>query len=513
MNLQAVGKILGFLLLLLTGGMVIPLGISSYDFIVSNDPYTILPLQGLLAGIAGGLLFSMALLFLCRAANTNIGSAEAILLVFLSWFIGAIIAALPFYSWAHFQQSALSIKSPFTNPFNCLFETISGLTTTGASILTNIPAVPDALLFWRALVQWYGGLGIVVLFVAILPMIAGANKRLFSAEATGISKDGNTPKIQETARTLWLIYFGFTCLQVLVMMLLDPHMSLFTAVTIAFSTTATAGFSIFNESAGTLLPSVQWTLIVFMMISGVNYGLYYQLLRGRWRSFINDSEFKTYISILLIAAIIVGFAIQKTEYNLMTGDAAPHSIEQTIRDAWFQVVSIQTTTGFSNADYNTWPLVTHYTLLALMFIGGCGGSTSGGIKVSRILIAFRLFGAQLEKVYRPAVIRPLRVGNISISESLKIGILLHILAVVALAFFGAFCLLLFEGDIDGITAFSASVAAINNIGPGLSAVGATSNYAWMTDASKFLLSLLMLIGRLEVFTVMVLFTKRYWRPK
>lgn len=511
MNYSAVGKILGLLLLLLTAGMILPLIIAVTDFFTSSNPYQIIPLQGILSGIVAGLLISMTLLYVNRNADTNIGKSEAILLVFLSWFVGAIVAAMPFYFWAEYHLTATEKASPFTNFINCLFETVSGLTTTGASILTDISAIPDALLFWRALIQWYGGLGIVVLFVAILPMISGGNKKLFSAEATGISKDGSTPKIQETARSLWIIYVAITALQVIIMKILDPSLSLFTAVTFAFSTAATAGFSIFNESAGGMLPSIQWVIIIFMVIAGVNYGLYYQLVRGKWRDLIFDTEFICYISILAIASLLISINISDHSYFNMLGEAAGSSLEQTIRDATFQVVSIQTTTGFSNADFNLWPLFSQYILLGIMFVGGCGGSTGGGVKVSRIVTCFRLFISQLEKVYRPSVIRPIKVGKTALGEEVKITIMLHFLAIIVLSFVGAILLILFENDIDSFSAFSASVATLNNIGPGFSLVGATQNYSWLSNSSKSVLVLWMLIGRLEVFTVLVIFTPRFWK--
>lgn len=511
MNFAAVGKILGILLLLLTAGMLIPLGVSVYDFIQAKSALDILPVQGLLGGICAGLISSLTLIFYNRSASTNVGKSEAVLLVFLCWTVGAVVSASPFFFWARLNMQATGAISPFTNLVNCVFETVSGLTTTGASILTDIPAVPDSLLFWRALLQWYGGLGIVVLFVAVLPMIAGGNKKLFSAEATGISKDGTTPKIQETAQSIWLIYAGITLLQVVLMMIFDPSLSLFTCLTTAFSTAATAGFSIFNESAGTFLPSVQWILVIFMMIAGVNYGLYYQLFRGKWRDILFDSEFKAYLSILFLSTAVIAFCIHGQNYVNMMGEAPQGGALQSVLDSAFQVVSIMTTTGFSNADSDMWPTLCKIILVSLMFVGGCGGSTGGGIKVIRIISAFKLLSSQIEKVYRPSVIRPIKLGHSVIPEAQRQGILLHILAVLLLSLLGTVLLVLFEPSIDMSSAFSASIASINNIGPGLSLVGATQNYSWMSDWSKVTLTLWMLIGRLEVFTVLVVFSPRFWK--
>lgn len=511
MNFKAVGKILGLLLLLLTCGMVFPLGIAIYDFTQGATPQAATPVQGILTGIIVGLVSSIALMFFNRDARTNVGKSEAILLVFLAWLLGSVLAAFPFFFWAQYALAYSGLETPFTSMINCTFESVSGLTTTGASILTDIRAIPDSLLFWRAILQWYGGLGIVVLFVAVLPMIAGGNKKLFSAEATGISKDGSTPKIQETARYLWLIYLGFTISQVAIMLITEPGLSLFSAITFAFSTTATAGFSIYNESVGSLTPATQWVIITFMLISGVNYGLYYQLFRGRWRDLVRDVELKWYLIIIFVSTATITLVIHGVNYNDMSGQIVTGSWVQNLRDAALQVVSINTTTGFSSADSNQWPVICQMIMVCLMFIGGCGGSTGGGIKVIRIVSSFKLFFSQMEKVYRPQVIRPIKVGRQALQNHTKIAILLHILAIILLSFMGAGLLFIFEPQIDGATAFTASIATVNNIGPGFSLVGATQNYSFFSDSSKLLLTFWMLIGRLEVFTVLVIFSPRFWK--
>lgn len=514
LELRTISKVLGALILLLGVGMLIPLGIALWQHHQLGTDASLMTIQAMAGGIAIAILVASALLIAGRGAEDEVGRAEAVILVFSVWTVGALVGSMPFFIWGQIYASGHPEESvAFASLINCMFETVSGLTTTGASILSNIESVPSALLFWRAMMQWYGGLGIVVLFVAILPFIAGGNRRLFSAEATGITKDGSTPKIQETARALWTIYVGITILQVVLMMLFDPDMSLFTAMTFAFSTTATAGFSVYNSSVGNMVPAVQWTIIAFMLLSGINYGLYYALWRRKFSEVLRDIELRTYLVIMFVAVLFVAVNISSENYGNMFGNMRRTDVETIFRDATFQVVSITTTTGFSNADSNMWPLLSQVILIGLMFVGGCGGSTGGGIKVIRFVVLFKLFYYQLEKAYRPNVVRPLKIGRKVLGDHLKVGILIHILIVFFLAFLGTFLLACFESDIDAISAFTASVATINNIGPGFGLVGATGNYEWMSDPSKLLLTLWMLIGRLEVFTVLVIFSPRFWKQK
>lgn len=513
MQFKIIAKILGILLLLLGVGMLVPLAIAIRDYLDVDSLQNFHCMEAFGFSFVATSIIAGALFWFGRDGDDNIGRSEAVILVSAVWVFGGMIGALPFYLWGQLTLASTGQTVEFASFINCVFETVSGLTTTGASILSNIESIPFALLFWRAMVQWYGGLGIVVLFVAILPFIAAGNRRLFSAEATGITKDGSTPKIQETARALWSIYVGITLLQAILMMLFDSQMSLLTALTFSFSTAATAGFSVLNSSTGALLPSVQWIIIVFMLIAGVNYGLYYSLWRRRFREVASDTELRTYLLIIAVATIIITINIHGQPYFNMFGTVDETTVERTVRDAAFQVVSINTTTGFSNADSNMWPLLSQIVLIGLMFIGGCGGSTGGGIKVIRFVVLFRLFYYQLEKIYRPNVIRPLKIGRKVLSDQLKIGILIHVLIVFFLAFLGTLLLAIFEPQIDAISAFTASVATLNNIGPGFALVGATGNYTWLGDASKVLLTLWMLIGRLEVFTVLVIFSPRFWNQR
>ena len=397
-NIKAISRILGILSALNTTAMFIPLSIALYDYFLDSSQLSILSMVSLSTSIMIGYLVSLLFYLYGRKASDHLISSDAMALVTFSWLSASAVAALPFFLWGHLAHNLMGLETPFTNYINCIFETVSGFTTTGASILTNFKTIPDSLMFWRAMVQWFGGLGIVVLFVAVLPMITGKNRSLYSAETTGISTDSSTPKIQDSARRLWVIYCCITLAQVVLMMLSDWTMTLFDAFTFAFSSAATAGFSIYAESAGSLNPVTQWIIIFFMTVAGVNYALYEQVSRGRFKKLFFDEEFRWYIIIQLAATMLIAYNIYNVSYLDMSGNQAAKDIGTVVRDSAFQVVSINTTTGFSTADSNMWPLFSQYILIALMFIGGSGGSTGGGVKVSRVIAGAKLIYSNLEKV-------------------------------------------------------------------------------------------------------------------
>ena len=514
MHLKSVIRSLGLLLLLMVLSMSFALAWGIYEAYETPGPENWQAVYALLVAMGIGCAMALGFLVLARGATGKIGIREALLLTTISWLWGAFVGALPFYSWALISADGIG-HHPFLNFVNCYFEAMSGLTTTGASILSDIPALPKAILLWRANIQWLGGLGIVVLFVAILPWLASGNQKLYRAESTGISSDTGTANLEAMARGLWGVYMGITALQVILMKLCDSELSWFTAITFGFSTAATAGFSIFNESAGTLNVLNQWVVAIFMMIAGVNYALLYGLVRGNVRRFAEDWEFKSYITIVVIATVLIFFNILLSSYPDMLGNEASPSALVRLKDAFFQVVSIQTTTGFSNANSDAWPAFSQIILVLLMFIGGCGGSTGGGIKVIRIVSAFRLMLSDIEKVYRPHIVRPVKVGAKIMDAQARQNVLVYILIVLFLSGLATLILALLENQrgLDLTTLFTAVVACINNIGPGFSLVGVTQNYLHFADSSKVMLAMLMVIGRLEVFTVLALFMPRYWRRR
>jgi trk system potassium uptake protein TrkH len=464
-----------------------------------------------------GLAVGGALWLTLRRTTAHLGRREALLMVALSWLVGAALAAAPFLFWAHLVGEEMA-DHPFRTFINCYFEAMSGLTTTGATVLKDIEAVAPSLLFWRALTHWLGGLGIVLLFVAILPSLGVGGKRLFRIEAPGPEPEGVRPHIRDTARTLWYIYLGLTVVEILALILIG-RLDLYHACCHTFATLATGGFSTRNASVGAheSLP-VDVIIIIFMIFAGANFGLYYQVIRRKWKSFFGDTELRVYLSVMFIGALLVIGATWASvdPITLTTGEKVESNLGNSIRQGLFTTVAIKTTTGFCTADFNQWPFLARAVLVMLMFIGGSAGSTAGGIKVIRVWIAFRVMIAEVEKAFRPNVVRPIRVGGAKVDTDLKLSAIAFLVGIIVLFALGAGAVMLLEqafgdGTCDFTTAATASVATLCTIGPGLGKIGAVENYGWLSDASKIVLSLLMALGRLEIFAILVLFTPRFWK--
>ena len=459
---------------------------------------------------AGAVIGFLAWLLTCRDKG-NIGRREAMLLVSVSWVVVGQLAALPYLLWAHLSGAGDGAH-PFHSDVNCFFEAISGLTTTGATILSDIESLPRSIHLWRALTQWLGGLGIVVLFVAVLPLLGAGGKRLYRVEAPGLSPEGVKPHIRETARILWFIYMGLTVAQILSLWLVG--LDWFDATCHTFTTLATAGFSTRNSSVGGLdSGAVEGVIIAFMVLAGVNFGLYYQLWRGRIRNVWKDVELRFYLVLILVAGVIVTLCILPQAIVTTTGKTLDPDAVQAVRHGFFTTVAIQTTTGFCTADFNQWPFVAKAVLITLMFVGGCGGSTSGGIKVIRIWNTIRVMLAEIEHAFRPSVVRPVKVGGAPLDPDLRLGAVAYVLGIVILFAIGSVTIMVLEpaeSECTFATAASASLSTVCTIGPGIEGVGAVENYGWFTDASKLFMTLLMLIGRLEVFAIIVLFSPRFW---
>lgn len=496
--------------------MLLPVGWATYDCWIGagNAPGEAETIGAFVIAIAIGIVSGCVLFLLGRGSGGQLGRREALLLVALGWIVGGAFAALPFWIWAGLHDFPQNQDPSFQSWINSYFEAMSGLTTTGATVLVDIPTIPHGLLMWRAMTHWLGGLGIVVLFVAVLPMLGVGGKRLFRIETTGPSAEGVTPRIQDTAQLLWLIYLTLTAAEMLLLRFLGG-MSWFESVTHTFATLATGGFSTENGSIGAFSPLAHWIVIAFMLLAGINFGLYHQILRGRFREVLRNTELRVYLAILLVASLIVLLSIYGTPYPDTTGRSVENSAGHAVRDAVFQVVSIQTTTGFCTANFEEWSFLVKGVLIGLMFIGGCGGSTGGGIKVVRILVICKVMLVELERAFRPNVVRPIRVGQNPVDEQQRLAILAYAMGIVVLFCLGTLLLMALEESdrLDGVTAATAVVATLNNIGPGLSRVGAIENYAWFSDASKLLLCLLMAVGRLEVFAILALFMPRFWRTQ
>ena len=518
MNWRFVINQLGLLSLLLSGAMVV-VGLAGLGFEwYSAERIDFDATFALLGTICVSVLVGGFLWLRTRGAGKHVGRREALLLVGVSWLIGAAVAGLPYFLWAHWHCGPAE-QHPFLNPVNCYFEAMSGLTTTGATVLggaASIESLPQSLLLWRAFTQWLGGLGIVVLFVAVLPTLGVGGRRLFRVEAPGPAPEGLRPHIRETATTLWLIYFILTAVEIVALKL--AGMSFFDSLCHTFTTVATAGFSPKDASLGHYAsPAIHTIVIIFMVLAGVNFGLYYQLSRKRFRQVLQDTELRVYLGLLLVGTAIVTLSLINSPITL-TKDLTvlEPSVASAIHHGVFTAVSIQTTTGFVTSDFNLWPFAAQAVLVLAMFIGGSAGSTAGGLKVIRIWVALKVMLAEIERVFRPQVVRPLRLGNSVVDDELKLATVAYILGLVVLFIFGAGAVMLLEqwtgnGTCDFTTAAVSSIACLFNIGPGLGHVGAIENYEWLSNGSKMVLTLLMALGRLEVFAIIVLVIPRFWR--
>ncbi len=469
-------------------------------------------LWALLASAAAGAGLGGGLWAVTRRNRGRLGRREALLLVAMSWLIGAALCAAPYLIWAHLSEDA-GPEHPFRSFVDCYFESMSGLTTTGATILSDIPPIPRSILLWRAMTHWLGGIGIVVLFVAVLPSLGVGGKKLFRVEAPGPSPEGVRPHIRETARALLGIYVGLTVTEIVVLKLVG--LDWFDALCHTLATLATGGFSTHNASIGHFEgSSVHVVIIIFMFLAGVNFSLYYQLVKGRVGSVWRDTELRVYVGFVVLGSAIVTLSILNTPIVLTSGETVGPSAGMAAREGVFAVLTVQTTTGFCSGDFDRWPFVAKATLLALMFVGGSAGSTAGGIKVIRIWIAIKVMWGEIEKAFRPNVIRPLRIGRTTIDADLRLGTLAYVLGIVILFGVGGGLIMMLEppeSGCDFTTASTASAATLLNIGPGLHKVGATQNYGWFTAGSKAVMCVLMAIGRLEVFAILVLFQPHFWR--
>ncbi len=518
MNYVIVVNQAGLLGVLLSGIMLATsglfLGVQLYGGgSVENSAITALFVAG-----TGGLLLSGSAWFLSRGRSKHFGRKEALLLVAVSWIGGALIGALPFWIWALIQPADLG-SHPFQSFVNCYFESMSGLTTTGATVLSDIESLPRSLLLWRALTQWLGGLGIVVLFVAVLPGLGVGGKRLFQIESPGPAPEGLQPHIRETARWLWIIYLGLTVAEVLLLWQV-AGMSGFDAICHTFATLASGGFSTMNASVGAYhkTPAVDLIVIVFMLLAGINFGLYYRLCRGKLSAVRDDVEIRVFLGILLVGTVIVcgSLALSPKPVLIMDGVTEVAPFGETLRQGVFTTISIQTTTGFCTSDFNQWPFVAKAVLLMLMFVGGSSGSTAGGIKVMRVWVALKVLFAEIEHVFRPHVVRPLRIGGRTVLHEQRLGAVAYVLGILLLFGLGSVTIMSLEtlnaeSDCDFISASTSCIATVLNVGPGLAKVGAVENYGWFSDATKMVMCVLMVLGRLEVFAIIVLLSPAFWR--
>lgn len=478
-NYRLIFRIIGFLLMVEAGFMFTAVPVAWHY--CGWECNTMLISSGIT------LLTGIVLFALNAGANRQIGKREGYLIVTFTWIITSFFGALPFW---------LSGDIPsFTDAY---FETISGFTTTGASILTDIEAMPRDLLYWRSLTHWLGGMGIIVLSVAILPILGIGGMQLFMAEMPGVTYDKLHPRITATAKRLWAIYILLTILQFL--LLWFGEMDWFDSLCHTFGTMATGGFSTRNNSMAAFGPYSQYIVILFMFLAGTNFTLHYFALHGWFGKVAKNEEFRAYATIILVSLGIITFGLYFNQQG---------NFEATFRDALFTIVSILTTTGFVTVDYLQWPVLFWVIVFLLMFIGGSAGSTGGGIKVIRQMLLLKNSWMELRRAIHPNAVLPVKFNGKSVSLDIIYKVMAFFLMYVLI--FAAGVLVLSALGIDFETAVGASIASLGNIGPGIGLVGPVFNYAFMPDAAKWVLGFLMLLGRLELFTVLMVFSPYFWR--
>ncbi len=421
-----------------------------------------------------------------RGEKIQLGNREGVAVVGLSWIFACIAGALPYVLAAHVDFA------------QAVFETASGFTTTGATVFADIESLPRGILFWRSLTHWLGGMGIIVFSLAILPFMGAGGMQLYKAEVTGPLKDKVAPRLADTARSLWFIYVLLTALLTLALRL--EGMNLFEAVNHAFSTIATGGFSTRNASAAVFSPLIQWTLIIFMALAGMNFGLHYLALRGRPIAYARSTECLAYMGLIAAGSLIIAVLLFR---------AGGGGAEESLRAAAFQVVSLCTTTGFITSDYLQWPLLTQGILLFFILIGASAGSTAGGIKVMRLVVVYRAIVVEMRRLVHPHVVEHVKMDGRSLPAGVLQGVLCFVALYLGLNFFGGLWLMA-EGQ-DFLTAFSAASTCLSNVGPGFGAVGPVFNFGFLPDSALHMLSLLMVLGRLEIFTLLLLFLPRFWK--
>ncbi len=449
------------------------------------------------------LLLGVIAMVFTRKHNKEMNKREGYIVVAFGWIIMALTGALPYVVTG-------SIPS-FTNAF---FETMSGYTTTGASILNDIEAMPKGILFWRSLTHWIGGMGIIVLAIAILPLLGIGGMQMFAAEAPGPSADKLHPRITDTAKRLWLIYFGYTAAETLLLSV--AGMSFFDAINHALCTVSTGGFSTKNASVAHWngQPIIQYIIILFMFLAGTNFVLSYFAFKGKVQKVLHDEEFKLYFRFIAIftaiAAILIYFradvSISSIEHPMVWGEG-----ESAFRHALFQVLAIVTTTGFVTADYTLWTPFLVVFFFGLMFLGGSAGSTSGGVKVVRHLLLIKNGFLEFKRALHPSAILPVRYNMKAISGDIVFNILAFFILYMLSFIIGALVFSMFE--LDFASAIGLSASSLGNVGPALGDFGPVNNYAALPPLGQWWASFLMLIGRLELFTVLVLFTPFFWRNR
>ena len=489
MRFKPLFNIIGALLSILGLSMFLPITISFFNNGYDFNGFLFSSISCILVG------FPMWLLTRYKRSLTN---RDGFAIVTFSWIITAIVGALPFY-----------ISGSIPNITDAFFESMSGVTTTGASILGNsltmphlqngIESLPMGILFWRSFLQWIGGMGIIVFYIAILPLLGVGGVQLFKAEAPGPVSDKITPRVKETAKFLWIIYLSMTFLQIIALRI--SGMQTFDSICHSFTTMPTGGFSTKNASIAHFDSAlIHYIIIFFMFIAGINFSLHFRLISGDFRAYIKDAEFKVYLFITVVIATVI-FLSLSFENNLFDWNV--------LRESLFGTISILTGTGYVLGDYEIWPIFIQMILLTMMFIGGMGGSTTGGMKVIRVLLLVKYAVLETRRMLHSRALIPVKIGKQTIHEDVvrnTLGFFLFFMSAFIVS-----TILLSTMGLDLETSLGAAASAMGNIGPALGDFGPTDNYSLLPAPGKWLLSFCMLLGRLEIFTVMVLFSRTYWK--
>ena len=438
---------------------------------------------GLITLVVGSLSYLTS-----KGVKKDLGKREGYIIVSLVWVVFSIFGCLPYL-----------FSGAIPNVTNAFFETMSGFTTTGSSILNNIEELPHGILFWRSLTQWMGGMGIIVMFLAILPTLGIGGRELFVAEVPGPAPDKLTPRIKETARNLWGLYMLFTLIQTI--LLFAGGMTFFDAINHSLTTMATGGYSTKQASVGFFTsPYLQYVIIFFMFVAGTNFTLSYAVITGKATKIFKDEEFRFYTIVVLLFSLLIAVGLFA---------AGNISGEQAFRDSLFTVVSIITTTGYATADYLLWTPFLGMLIFVLFFVGGSAGSTGGGVKVVRILLLFKNSFYELKRLVHPNAVIPIRYNKHVVDQKTVTNILAFFVFYVIIFMISSILMSLWTPDI--YSAFSAVATTLGNIGPGFGEVGPMENFYKLPNLAKWFLAFLMMLGRLELFTVLVLFSPSFWK--
>lgn len=479
-NVRMLYKIIGVLVLVETAMLLCCIGVSL--FYKENDLISLI-ITSVVTLMAGTLL-----VFAGRNAGKHFSRRDGIIVVSSSWVVVSLFGMLPFY-----------ISGYIPDITNAFFEAISGFTSTGATILDDIEALPHGLLFWRSMTQWIGGLGIVFFTIAVLPIFGVGGVQLFAAEASGFASDKVHPRIGVTAKWIWSIYLGLTL--IITVLLWGGGMGVFDSVCHALGTAGTGGFSTKQASIAYYnSPYIEYVISIFMTVSGINFTLLLLFINGRFRKFFQDTELKWYLISVACATLIISVGLYKT---------TPMGIEEAFRKAFFQVSSLHTSTGFTTTDYMGWTPVLWGILIVAMVVGGCAGSTSGGIKCIRMAILTKISSNEFKRIIHPNAVLPVRINNKVAPPTLITSVLAFIfvyLVVIIVSF-----LIMMGLGVDFETSVGTVVSSVGNMGPGLGITGPAFSWNALPDAAKWLSSFLMLTGRLELFTVLILFSGGFWK--